>query len=213
MANLRDRGYGNSMEGLQLKKAPERHTRKKTVVPGEANVSKGHPVQPTRSMPSYGSVPEYSPVYPVGNAGTPLNLQFSDVHDEGMHESNVEVPFQKFNIERDIGKNQMSLDEIRRRMQELERALSSAYDSQRDMAKMSPYTDYKWDEAEMIDDNLLGLNADEPTQQLAFMNYQKAARTGEAMHNAPAIDRLFFEYNNLKNEYNARLAQYLQGMR
>lgn len=219
--NLRDRGYSSSMDGY--KPAPY-HSRRKKTEAGTAQVRKGEEVtrqsvrdsgalrlpSPEEIRASYGKAPV--------NAGPPqrsepLNLQFSDVHDEGSHESNVEIPFQMFNIERNIGKSEMSLDEIRRRMQELERALNSAYDSQRARVKVRPYTDYNWDVAEAIDDNLLGLNANEPTQQLAFMDYQKAARAGETATNTPEVDELFHEYNNLKNEYNARLAQYLQGLR
>lgn len=265
MANLRDRGYGNSMEGLQLKKAPERHTRQKNVAPGEASVSKGQKVTNTNvqnssvmRMPSPDEIRASYGEPPVNakspQRSAPLNLQFSDVHDEGRHESNVEIPFQIFDIERDIGKNEMSLDEIRRRMRELERALSGAYARQNTDrailqgakktthptgdARFLPkfYADYKWDEADFLGDWAPDLGND---AYAAFRDIEraKAAASGRALSmkamdmaqtnkesqyaqhsqnvdlDEASIDNLFFEYNNLRNEYNARLAQYLQGLR
>ena len=262
--NLRDRGYGNSMEGLQLKK--ERHTRQKTVAPGEASVSKGQKVTNTNvqnsSVMRLPSPDEIRASYGTAtvNAGspqrsTPLNLQYSDRYDRISHDDNVEIPYREYARERDSTlQNSMSLDEIRRRMQELERVLSGAYASQNvnraaisgskkttqptSEARLLPkaYADYNWDAEDFLAEWAPDLGDD---AYVAFRDVEraKAAATGRALamkamgmaqtnmdaQNAQhaqnlnldeaAIDNLYFEYNNLKNEYNARLAQYLQGLR
>ena len=262
--NLRDRGYGNSMEGLHLPK--ERHTRQKTVAPGEASVSKGQKVTNTNvqnssvmRMPSPEEIRASYGESPV-NAGppmksAPLNLQFSDIYDKISHDDEVEIPYREYARERDAApKNTMSLEEIRRRMQELERALSGAYARQNidrailqgtkktthptGDARFLPkfYADYKWDEADYLGDWAPDLGND---AYAAFRDIEreKAAASGRALSikamdmaqtnkesqyaqhsqnvdlDEASIDNLFFEYNNLRNEYNARLAQYLQGLR
>ena len=264
MANLRDKGYGNSMEGLQLPK--ERHTRQKNVAPGEASVSKGQKVMNTNvqnssvmRMPSPDEIRASYGESPV-NAGSPqrsapLNLQFSDIYDKISHDDEVEIPYREYARERDAApKNTMSLDEIRRRMKELERVLSGAYARQNTDrailqgakktthltgdARFLPkfYADYKWDEADYLGDWAPDLGND---AYAAFRDIEreKAAASGRALSikamdmaqtnkesqyaqhsqnvdlDEASIDNLFFEYNNLRNEYNARLAQYLQGLR
>ena len=258
--NLRDRGYGDSTEGLKLKKQ-ERHSREKKVTPGEAPVQKGQAYQPTRSLPSYGAVPEYSPVAPSGSSDVPINLQFTDDYDRISHDIDVEAPYKLYSIDRDSAPaNTMSLEEIQRRLKELEQAMSSAYDRQ-NIDRMQnrvarggvagnnipgkAYVDYRWDVAEALDDAGYGVGVDDATQQLLWQNYLQAAAAGKkkeqdynyrkenefnpfsydnASNPAAAtsaydlskteasIDAMYREYTDLKNEYNTRLARYLQSI-
>lgn len=261
--NLRDRGYSSSMDGYNP--APY-HSRRKKTAAGTAQVQKGEEVNrqsvrdsgalrlpsPEEIRASYGKAPV--------NAGPPqrsepLNLQFSDIYDKISHDDEVEIPYREYARGRDTApKNTMSLDEIRRRMQELERALSGAYARQNTDrailqgtkktthptgdARFLPkfYADYKWDEADFLGDWAPDLGND---AYAAFRDIEraKAAASGRALSmkamdmaqtnkesqyaqhsqnvdlDEASIDNLFFEYNNLRNEYNARLAQYLQGLR
>ena len=261
--NLRDRGYSSSMDGY--KPAPY-HSRRKKTAAGTAQVQKGEEVN-RQSVRDSGALRLPSPEEIRASYGTatinagspqrsaPLNLQYSDRGDKISHDDNVEIPYREYARERDSAlQNTMSLDEIRRRMQELERVLSGAYASQnanraavsgskkttqptseaREMPKA--YADYNWDVEDFLAEWAPDLGND---AYVAFRDIEraKAAATGRALamkamsmaqtnmnaQNAQhaqnlnmdeaAIDNLYFEYNNLKNEYNARLAQYLQGLR
>lgn len=200
--NLRDRGYSSSMDGMRLPKVQERHSRQKTVAPGEASVSKGRKVTPeTRSTPSYGSVPEYAQTAPETLPTTPnqsLALGYTDPLDELNHEKRVEAPFRQYiNSQRDASVADMSTDEIMKRLRELEAALSYNYNIQN--------VDYK----KTVNRPSYFTNADEEMQDMA----QDELLTSAIRRDEASIDQLYWEYNNLKNEYNVRLAQYLQGLR
>lgn len=250
------------MDGMQLPKVQERHSRQKTVAPGEASVSKGRKVTTeTRPTPSYGSVPEYSPVYSGGK--TPLNLQFTDPADEaaayrrgpGAYAAMREDQRQLVPSET---RSNLSPEELRKRIRQLEEAMA-AMDASRDKFRIrefksddnteyqAPYlpymegeehpaqaiADFNWEKAELLDDAGLALGASPAQQQLLWMDYQKAAAIGRALedqhnqyidnHGIPGYrdamaeenryGNMYQEYNNLRNEYNARLAQYLQGLR
>ena len=234
--NLRDRGYSSSMDGYTPKKQ-ERHTRKKKVVSGEATVSKGQAYQPTRSI----AAPEYA----ANPTNAPLNLQFSDQYDRISHDDNVEIPYKQYTWERDSAPaNTMTMDEIKRRMQELEQAMARidagrtninmrVFDGKQHATDPIPYfehpaqplADYEWNKHDVLDDYLPDVTDDPVALYLEQMNHAKAAATGKALRKQrdsayyDALDsaleeennykNLFFEYNNLKNEYNTRLAQYL----
>ena len=88
-----------------------------------------------------------------------------------------------------------------------------------------PLADYEWNKHDVLDDYLPDVTDDPVALYLEQMNHAKAAATGKALRKQrdsayyDALDsaleeennykNLFFEYNNLKNEYNTRLAQYL----
>jgi len=209
--NLRDRGYGNSMEGLQLKKAPERHTRQKNVAPGKASVSRGQKVTNTNvqnssvmRMPSpdeFRAMPQY----------TPLDLQFTDPKDaddaysRGTGSYTAMQDAQKQLVPGETRSN-LSPEELRKRIRQLEEAMA-AMDAGHDkfrirefksgdntpyQAPYLPYTegeehpaqplaDFNWEKAELLDDAGLGLGVSDAQQQLLWMDYQKAAATGREL--------------------------------
>ena len=139
MANLRDKGYGNSMEGLQLPK--ERHSRQKNVAPGEASVSKGQKVtnsnvqnssvmripSPDEIRASYGE----SPV----NAGSPqrsapLNLQFTsekdsdDAYRRGAGAYSAFLDAQKQLVPSET-RTDLTPEELKKRIRALEEAMAA----------------------------------------------------------------------------------------
>ena len=154
----------------------------------------------------------------------------------------------------------MSLDEIKKRMKEMEYALNNAYTGQQiarakraatrnvtdfyysgiPMQPSEKVANYYWDMHDFLDDWMPDLTDDPVALALEQQAHAEAATTGHAVEaqaypqnqavlagydaanarndmdiqtNEAALDKLFFEYNNLRNEYNARLAQYLQGLR
>lgn len=192
--NLRDRGYGNSMDGYQPK--PERfHSREKTVAPGTAQVRKGQQAatNPVRDRTAYTpgveqirSEPEYTP-RSVQTNKTPVDLHYTDTHDAYAHYGRVEHPFRQYSQEQKPGSG-LSLEELKRRMDALEQALTSAYDRQ----NMDRSAD-RMREEQGSAFNQFGIN--------------------DTANNEMVISDLYWQYNDLKNEYNAMLAQYLQGLR
>lgn len=274
-SNLRDRGYSSSMDGynLKLNKADERHSRKKTVAPGDATVSKGQKVtnstvkdsavmrlpspEQIRSTPI--SVPEYGPVgLPPSelpySPNTPINLHYSDPLDQVAQYRNVEIPYRMNSSKQNPAAN-MSTDEIKRRMDEIEQALSLNYtkqaqDRQRrrgykwssdpstleeELTAAKTVSDYNWEMHDFLDDWMPDLTNDPVALASEQMEHAKAAAAGrvnneklntqnrfdagynrltqDIISDEASIDQLYWEYNNLKNEYNVRLAQYLQGLR
>ena len=184
--NLRDRGYSSSMDGMHLPKAQERHSRQKTVTPGEASVSKGRKVTPeTRSTPSYGSVPEYNPVYPGGNAtqSTPLNLQFTDPADEAAAYRRGPGPYAAMREEQrqlvpGETRSNLSPEELRKRIRQLEEAMaamdaghskfrSRIFSSEDNTEYQAPYLPYMEGE-------------EHPAQAIADFNWNKAELLDDA---------------------------------
>ena len=252
--NLRDKGYGNSMEGYAPKQ--ERHTREKKVTPGEATVQKGQAYQPTRELPSWGSVPEYGAVAPASPSQAPLQLQYVDLLPNDKQRYDASIPDTVAPTY-----DNLSDEELKKRMQQLEQALNAAYSNQRNnrlarsaaktadfeyagipMTPAEKYANYNWEVAENLEDaaqELGYIDTNPALYQQAFQNYANAAAAGRAVEkqsypqnsvtfdsmmtvdprlkqniqaNEATIDQLFWEYNNLKNEYNARLARYLQSI-
>lgn len=270
--NLRDKGYSSSMDGYQPRK---QHSRQKTVLPGEADVSKGRkaaatPVQngaamrlpspeQIRSTPGSG----FSPAINGSRRSAPLNLNYTDPEAERSHYENVEMPWREnIGAVRDSGAlRDMPLDEIKRRMEVLDKALNAAYGRQTAdrmnvrtargyvagsrEREIQPLMDYNWNVAEALSDSAWDIGGDEYAA-IKDQEYLKAANAGKAFDqrlsdkqemefnphaydnafNASAlsaigdltrdessVDALYSEYNALRNEYNARLARYLQGLR
>lgn len=258
--NLRDKGFSSSMEGYTPKKQ-ERHTREKSVAPGEAIVQKGQKVQPTRDLPNYGSVPEYgatgAPAVDIPYASNQsIPLHYTDLNDQLYHFAKVELPYRKGEQNRKIRDGYLSTlsdEELKRRLAELEQALSTAYAQQntdRQARRNIPtgeeghypeevLANYNWNVHDVLDDYVADTTDDPVALYLEQMEHAKAAATGRVINKQalrknlaaqdayPArynsatqkiaddersIDDLYFEYNNLKNEYNTRLARYLQSI-
>lgn len=224
------------MDGYQQK--PRLHSREKKVASGTAEVRKGQKTAkaPARdnavklpSVEQIRSEPKQNRAQPAPKTqrSKPLKIDFNDSDDAARYHQNVTVPYQQYAAERDATPpNNMSLDELKRRMDELEQALTSAYDRQNaDRMRYRTaegYANGNWDVAEAKEDAGWALGADEATQQQLFMDYIQAAAVGKSLEKQKRYDiavdegrisSLYWEYNNLKNEYNMRLAQYLQGMR
>lgn len=193
------------MEGLQLKKAPERHTRQKKVVPGEANVSKWEPISTTPApFQTTNNVASVSPT-------TPLNLQFTDERDErdayrrgpGAFTDNVSAKKQLVPAESRVD---LSDEELRKRIRALEEAMAAmdaghkkfrlrgfkGGDNSEYEAPYYPYSpgeehpamplaDFNWNKHDWMDDTLYDITDDPVALYLEQLEHAKAAATGNAL--------------------------------
>ena len=186
MANLRDRGYGNSMEGYQPKlqlqkinKAEKRepyHSRQKTVAPGEANVSRGRMVNDSARMPSpdeFRAMPQYAP----------LDLQFTDPKDaddayrRGAGSYTAMQDAQKQLVPGETRSN-LSPEELRKRIRQLEEAMA-AMDAGHDKFRLREFksgdnTPYQAPYLPYTE------NEEHPAQPLADFNWEKAELLDDA---------------------------------